>query len=91
MNNRIQVYNENNDLEEIEVLDFYQLDEYQHEYILYTKNEEEDGNVITYLSILQSSGENDFQLLEIQDDEEFQRVQEVIEKDMDDMMKKYGV
>ena len=37
MNNTIKVYNENNELEEVEVIDFFRLEEFDHEYVLYTK------------------------------------------------------
>ena len=52
MNNKIKAYNENNELEEVEVVDFFNLEEYDHEYALYTKNEEVGSDVVTYVSII---------------------------------------
>ena len=52
MDNKIMVTNENNVLEEVEIIDFFQLEEYDHEYVLYTKNEEVDNNIVIYVSIV---------------------------------------
>ena len=86
MENIIKVLNENNELEEVEVIDFFQLDEYDHEYALYTKNEEEGDNVITYVSIMNQVGEDEFQFEEITDKEELRKVEEKIEEELDLLM-----
>lgn len=83
MNNIINVLNENNELEEVEVIDFFQLDEYDHEYVLYTKNEEDGEDTVTYISILNEVGDDKFQFEEITDQEELKKVEEKIEQELD--------
>ena len=82
MNSVIQVTNEDGVLEEVEVIDFFQLDEFDHEYVLYTKNEEVGDNIVSYVSILIEVGEDEFQFLEITDPYELQKVEEEIEKEI---------
>ena len=82
MNNKIRVTNENNVLEEVEIIDFFQLEEYDHEYVLYTKNEEVGEDVITYVSIINELGPDEYQFEEITDPIEFQKVEEEIEKEI---------
>lgn len=83
MDNKITVYNENNELEEVEVIDFFQLDEFNHEYVLYTKNEIQGDNVITYVSILHEISENEYQFEKITDPEEEKKVDEEIQNEID--------
>ena len=83
MANIINVLNEDNDLEEVEVIDFFHLDEYDHEYVLYTKNEEIGENTVTYVSILNEVGDDKYQFEEITDPEELKKVEAEIEKELD--------
>lgn len=83
MDSRIKVYNENNELEEIEVIDFFQLEEFDHEYVLYTKGEVQGDDIVTYVSIIKEIGENEFQFEKITDPEEDKRVDEEIYKEID--------
>lgn len=83
MDNIIKVYNENNELEEIEVIDFFQLEEFDHEYILYTKNEMQGDDVITYVSIIHEIADNEFQFEKITNPEEERKVDEAIQKEID--------
>ena len=82
MDNKIMVTNENNVLEEVEIIDFFQLEEFDHEYVLYTKNEEVGEDVITYVSISNELGPDEFQFEEITDPIELQKVEEEIEKEI---------
>ena len=86
MNNKINVYNENGVLEEVEVIDFFELEEYNHEYVLYTKNEEVGDDVITYVSIITELGENEYRFDTITDKEEEAKVQEKIDKEIELLM-----
>ena len=82
MDNKIIENNENNVLEEVEIIDFFQLEEFDHEYVLYTKNEEVGEDVITYVSIINELGPDEFQFEEITDPIELQKVEEEIEKEI---------
>ena len=86
MNNKIKAYNENNELEEVEVVDFFNLEEYDHEYALYTKNEEVGSDVVTYVSIINQIGQDEYQFEEITDPEELKKVEEKIQKEIDLLM-----
>lgn len=83
MNNKIKVYNENNELEEIEVLDFFQLEEFDHEYALYTKNEEVGTDVVTYVSIINQVEPDTFSFEAITNPEEAKKVEEKVQKEID--------
>ncbi len=85
MNNNINVYNENNQLEEVEVIDFFQLEEYDHEYVLYTKNEEVGDDIITYISIINQVGENEYQFEKITNPEEQKKVEELIYQEIESL------
>lgn len=85
MNNNINVYNENNQLEEVEVIDFFQLEEYDHEYVLYTKNEEVGDDIITYISIINQVGENEYQFEKITNPEEEKKVEELIYQEIESL------
>lgn len=86
MNNKIKVYNENNELEEVEVIDFFQLEEYDHEYVLYTKNEVVGENVVTYISIINELGNGEYQFEEITDEEELRKVNEKVDEEIDSLL-----
>ena len=83
MYNKIKVYNENGILEEVEVIDFFQLEEYDHEYVLYTKNEEVDNNIVIYVSIVNQISNDEYQFETITDPEEERKVDEMIDKEID--------
>ena len=83
MHNKIKVYNENGILEEVEVIDFFQLEEYDHEYVLYTKNEEVDNNIVIYVSIVNQISNDEYQFEAITDPEEERKVDEKIDKEID--------
>lgn len=86
MNNKIKVYDENNVLEEVEVIDFFQLEEFDHEYVLYTKNEIEGNDVITYVSIVNEVNKDEYQLEAITDPIEEKKVDEKIAQEIDMLM-----
>lgn len=83
MYNKIKIYNENGILEEVEVIDFFQLKEYDHEYVLYTKNEEVDNNIVVYVSIVNQISNDEYQFEAITDPEEERKVDEMIDKEID--------
>ena len=86
MNSKLQVMDENNEMVEIQVIDFFQLEEYDHEYILYTKNEEVDNdNIITYVSIIKQPSENEFYFERITDPEEERKLDELIQKEIEEV------
>jgi len=87
MDNKINVINENNEIEEVEIIDFFQLEEYDHEYALYTKNEEVGDNVVTYVSIINQVGNNEYQFEAITDLEEQKKVEEKIEEEIELLLK----
>lgn len=82
MDNIINVYNENNELEEVEVIDFFQLDEFGHEYVLYTKNEEIGDDVITYVSIINEVADGEYRFEKITDKDEEEAVNQELEKEI---------
>ena len=86
MSNRIKVYNESGEMEEVEVLDFFQLEEYNHEYVLYTRNEEEGDNIVTYVSIMQQLSNDEFRFEEITNEEELKKVEKKVEEELDLLM-----
>lgn len=86
MDSILKVYNENNELEEVEVLDFYHLEDYDHEYILYTKNETDGDVVTTYVSIIKQISEDQYQFEAITDKEEAKAVNEMINKEIKELM-----
>ena len=83
MYNKIKVYNENGILEEVEVIDFFFFFEYDHEYVLYTKNEEVDNNIVIYVSIVNQISNDEYQFETITDPEEERKVDEMIDKEID--------
>lgn len=78
MNDVINVVDEYGNAFEVEVLDIFEVEGYDHEYIMYTRNEEVDeDNIETYVSILQSENDN-YSLVNIEDDKEWEDVQKAI-------------
>lgn len=82
MDNIIKVYNEKGELEEVEVIDFFQLDEFGHEYVLYTKNEEIGDDIVTYVSIINEVADGEYRFEKITDKEEEKFVNQEIEKEI---------
>ncbi len=79
MENVINVYNADGQLEEIEILDIFNVEGYDNDYVLYTKNIEVDNdNIEAYVSILQQNGEDNYSLINIDDEKEWKDVQEAI-------------
>ena len=78
MNDIINVMDSNGDLFEVEVLDIFNVEGYDKDYIMYTRNEEvDDNNIKTYVSILKEENDN-YTLMNIDDDEEWNIVQQAI-------------
>ena len=78
MNDIINVMDSNGDLFEVEVLDIFNVEGYDKDYIMYTRNEEvDDNNIKTYVSILMEENDN-YTLMNIDDDEEWNIVQQAI-------------
>ncbi len=82
MNSKLQVMDENNEMVEVQVIDFFQLEEYDHEYVLYTKGEKEGNDVITYVSIINEISDDEIQLEAITDKEEEKKVDEKIDQEL---------
>lgn len=80
MSNFITVYNQEGNIEEVEVIDIFNVEGYDHEYILYTKNKEiDENNVEVYVSILEQN-EDEFKLLNIEDETEWETVQKALDE-----------
>ena len=78
MDGIITVFDGNGNKFEVEVLDIFNVEGYDHEYILYTKNEEVDAdNVKTYVSILKSDND-EYSILNIDDEKEWDTVQRAV-------------
>ncbi len=87
MNNKIKVLNENGELEEVEVIDFFRLDEFDHEYVLYTKNEESGNDIITYVSIINEVADGEFQFEGITNKDEEAKVEKKMQEEIDSLLK----
>ena len=75
MDNKINVFDEHGMAHEVEVLDVFNVDGYDNDYILFTNNKEIDNdNVEAYVSILKEDNGN-YLLLTIEDENEWNRVQ----------------
>ena len=74
----IKVLDDNGNAFEVEVLDIFGVEGYDHEYIMYTRNQnQEDENIEAFVSILKN--ENDkYSLINIEDEEEWNVVQQAI-------------
>ena len=80
MNNKIKVTNENGIEFEIEVLDIFNVDGYDKDYIMYTMGEEiDENNIKVYLSILENNN-GEYHLSTIEDDEEWKKVENAIDE-----------
>lgn len=80
MKDIINVMDSNGDLFEVEVLDIFNVEGYDKDYIMYTRNEAvDDNNIKTYVSILKEENDN-YTLLNIEDDNEWSIVQQAIQE-----------
>ena len=81
MDNIIKVTTDDGKTLEVEVLEIFSVAGYEDkEYILYTQNKEVDSdNIKAYISILEQNEEN-FNLLGITDENEWNEVQKAIEE-----------
>ena len=79
MNEVISVVDEYGNTFEVEVLDIFGVEGYDHEYIMYTRNEEiDENNIGAYVSILKNDENDNYSLVNIEDDEEWNVVQKAI-------------
>ena len=84
MDNFITVVNEDGVTSQVEVLDIFNVNGYEKDYILYTKNKEiDDNNIEVFVSILENNGDN-YSLLNIEDEKEWEDVQKAMDE-MGDM------
>ena len=75
MDNKINVFDEQGNAHEVEVLDVFNVEGYDKDYILYTNNKEVDNdNIEAFVSILKEENGN-YLLLNIEDDNEWNTVQ----------------
>ena len=81
MDYNIFITNEDGTKEKVEVLDIFNVKGYEgKEYILYTKNKEIDNdNIEVLVSILKQQGDN-FELVNIEDEKEWNDVQKAIDE-----------
>ena len=78
MNEVISVLDDYGNTFEVEVLDIFEVDGYDHEYILYTRNEEVDeNNIEAFVSILKNDNDN-YSLVNIEDDQEWEVVRSAL-------------
>lgn len=78
MDNKINVIDEYGNAYEVEVLDIFNVEGYDKDYILYTNNKEIDNdNIEVFVSILEEKDGN-HALLNIEDEEEWANVQMAI-------------
>ena len=82
--NKIKVTNPENQTFEVEVLDIFTVTGYEDkDYILYSLGEEIDAdNEQAYVSILKQEG-NNYSLVEIQDEKEWETVQKAIQEEFE--------
>ena len=84
MDNKINVFDENGQMHEVEVLDIFGVTGYDKEYILYTNNREVDqDNIEVFVSILKEEEEG-FILQGIEDEQEWAAVQQAMQE-MDEL------
>lgn len=80
MDNKINVIDEQGNSHEVEVLEIFGIEGSNKEYILYTNNREVDPeNIEAYVSILKEENDN-YLLLNIEDENEWSMVQEAIKE-----------
>lgn len=81
MDNNIEIIDENGIKQEVEVLDIFNVSSYDNkEYILYTKNREiDENNIEVFVSILEQNNDN-YKLVTIEDEQEWEAVQRAIDE-----------
>ena len=78
MDNNITVVDENGNNFNIEVLDIFNVEGFDNDYVLYTRNKEIDAdNIEAYVSILKNDNEN-YSLINIEDNNEWDIVHKAI-------------
>ena len=79
----LNIIDENGNPAEIEVLDIFSVEAYPgKEYILYTKGEVEGDMEKTYVSILAENEDGSYTLKHIDDDKEWEQVEEAIKSEL---------
>ena len=74
----IKVLDDKGNTYEVEVLDIFEVEGYDHEYIMYTRNEKvDDNNFEAFVSILRNDNDK-YSLINIEDEEEWNVVQQAI-------------
>ena len=67
----------------VEILDMFSLDDYNHDYIMYSKGETNDeGLEKTYVSILVENNDESYTLKHIEDDKEWEQVEEALNNEL---------
>ena len=80
MDNKISVYDKDGNDYVVEVLDIFQVDGYDKDYILYTQNREIDKDNIEVLVSILSEKDGVFSLLNIDDEDEWETVKKAIDE-----------
>ena len=80
MDNKISVYDKDGNDYVVEVLDIFQVDGYDKDYILYTQNREIDKDNIEVLVSILSEKDGVFSLLNIEDEDEWETVKKAIDE-----------
>lgn len=80
MEDIINVMDDNGNLFEVEVLDIFNVEGFDKDYIMYTRNEDAgDDKIKTYVSILKEENDN-YSLINIDDEDEWNLVQKAIQE-----------
>ncbi|MEG1495140.1 MAG: DUF1292 domain-containing protein [Bacilli bacterium] len=70
---------EDGSIDEVEVLLAFEFNDTKKEFVVYTKNEtDENGNVTIYVASLRKKNNDQYSLGNIQNDEEWTRIKEVL-------------
>lgn len=80
MNNIINVIDEDGNPFEVEVLDIFSVDGYDKDYILYTRNREIDKDNIEVMVSILTQNDNRYYLQNIDDEEEWDKVQKALDE-----------
>ena len=80
MDNKISVYDKDGNDYVVEVLDIFQVDGYDKDYILYTQYREIDKDNIEVLVSILSEKDGVFSLLNIDDEDEWETVKKAIDE-----------
>ena len=80
MNNIINVFDEDGNSFEVEVLDIFSVEGYDKDYVLYTRNKEIDENNIEVMVSILTENNGQYSLLNIEDDKEWDTVQKALDE-----------